>query len=66
MAKAWTPQPREVLQSWVDAILEEASEDLTDWETTFVSDMQIRLANKWPWTKAQEEKLEAIYADKTP
>jgi hypothetical protein len=65
MAKIWQQQPFEVLQQWIDDILEEASDELNDWETKFIDDMRIRVVNKWPLTQTQEEKLESIYADKT-
>jgi hypothetical protein len=65
MARIWEPQPFEVLQSWIDAILEEASDELNDWETHFISDIAFKVANKWSLTKYQEEKLESIYAEKT-
>ena len=65
MAKVWQPQPKEVVQSWIDAILEEASDDLTDTESKFVDDMRIKLLNGWRWTEAQQDWLERIYANKT-
>lgn len=65
MAKIWQPQPFEVLQQWIDDILEEASDELNDWETKFIDDMRTRVINKWPLTETQEKKLESIYADKT-
>lgn len=65
MAKVWQPQPKEVVQSWIDAILEEASDELNERESKFVDDMRIRLANNWRWTEAQENWLESIYAAKT-
>lgn len=65
MAKIWEQQSFEVLQSWVDSILTEASDDLNDWETNFINDIQIRIANRWPLTETQEKKLESIYAEKT-
>jgi len=65
MPPLWKPQPFEVLQNWIDTIIEEASDTLTDWETKFVDDMRIRVGNKWPLTQTQEEKLESIYAEKT-
>ena len=65
MPPPWKPQPFEVLQNWIDTIIEEASDTLTDWETKFVDDMRIRVGNKWPLTQTQEEKLESIYAEKT-
>lgn len=65
MAPIWKPQPFEVLTQWIDTILEEASDDLTDWETKFIDDMHHRVNNKWPLTETQEKKLESIYAEKT-
>jgi hypothetical protein len=65
MAPIWKPQPHEVLEQWLDAILNEASDDLNDWETKFIDDMTTRIANKWPLSQKQEETLEKIYADKT-
>lgn len=65
MSRIWQSQPREVLQSWIDAILEEASDDLNDWESYFINDMAIRIANGWSITETQERKLESIYAEKT-
>lgn len=65
MAAIWQPQPFEVLQQWIETIIEEASDSLNDWETQFISDMQIRVANKWQLSKAQHDKLETIYAEKT-
>jgi hypothetical protein len=65
MAPIWKPQPFEVLNHWLDAILSEASDELNDWETKFVDDMMIRVANKWALSQTQEEKLEQIYAKYT-
>jgi len=65
MSKLWQPQDRDVINHWINTILDEASDDLNPWELKFISDMEIRLANGWSWTQAQEEKLEQIYASKT-
>lgn len=65
MSKIWQPQDRDVINHWINTIVDEASDDLSAWELKFISDMQIRLQNGWSWTQAQEEKLEQIYADKT-
>lgn len=65
MAPIWKPQSFEVLQHWLDTILTEASDELNDWETKFIDDMVVKVANKWPLTQAQEDKLESIYAEKT-
>lgn len=65
MAELWKPQTIEILKSWVDAIIHEASEDLTHWETNFVNDMQVRLDQGSPLTRYQQEKLEEIYTEYT-
>ena len=65
MAKIWQQQPFEVLQQWVDTIIDEASDELNDWETKFVDDMRVKILNRWSLTQTQEEKLESIYAEKT-
>jgi hypothetical protein len=65
MPFAWQPQDRDVINHWLNTIVDEASDDLSAWELKFISDMQIRLQNGWKWTEAQEKKLEQIYADKT-
>ncbi len=65
MPFAWKPQDRDVVNHWVNTILDEASDDLTPWELKFISDIQIGLAKQWQLTEAQEKKLEQIYADKT-
>lgn len=65
MAKIWEPQPTVVLLNWINTILEEASDELNDWETKFIEDMHVRVLNGWKLTQTQEQKLESIYADKT-
>lgn len=65
MAEIWKPKDPQLLKSWVDAILVEASDKLNDWETKFIVDIQMRLDLGARLTQAQEDKLEQIYADKT-
>lgn len=65
MSEVWKPQPFEVLKQWVDAIMEEASDELNDWESTFIADISVKIYNGWQLTKAQHDKLEQIYAEKT-
>lgn len=65
MTRIWQPQPFEVLSNWVDTIIDEASDDLNEWELNFINDMKIRIDNRWSLTRIQEEKLESIYAEKT-
>jgi hypothetical protein len=65
MAEMWKPKDPTLLRSWLDAILDEASDELNDWETKFISDMEKRLDLNLRLSQAQEEKLEQIYAGKT-
>jgi hypothetical protein len=62
--KVWKPNPELMKQYW-QAIVDEAQDELNDWELQFVSDLEARVRNGWPLTEAQEKKLEQIYADKT-
>jgi hypothetical protein len=65
MAPIWQPKPIAVLREWANAILTEASDDLNDWETMFMVDIDYQLALGRPLTQTQEEKLEKIYVEKT-
>jgi hypothetical protein len=65
MAEIWKPQSWDVLEYWVSTILDEASDLLNHWEASFIEDMEVKVINKWPLTKAQQDKLESIYAEKT-
>ncbi len=65
MAEIWKPQPIEIYQSWVDAIVSEASDDLNDWENKFIDNIQIRLNFGNQLTEEQAKKLESIYSEKT-
>lgn len=65
MAKIWEPQSFEVLKHWLNTILDEASDDLNDWEERFISEIGIRIDNGWQLTELQEKKLESIYMEKT-
>lgn len=65
MAQIWNPKDPELLKHWLDSILEEASNELNDWETNFISDIEVKLNNNWRLTENQENKLEQIYAEKT-
>lgn len=64
MTKIWKSQPKEVLQSWIDAILTEASDELSLWETNFIISVNEQVKYK-ELTQRQEEILEKIYAEKT-
>lgn len=65
MAQIWKPQSLATLREWINAILNEASDDLNDWESTFIVDMDYRVASGQSLTQTQEEKLEKIYSEKT-
>lgn len=65
MAKMWQPQSSEVLQSWIDALVNEASDELTDWENSFLDSIRGHLNLRGTLTQRQEEILERIYTEKT-
>ena len=65
MSEMWKPQPVDTLRRWVDAIMEEASDRLTDWENKFIADMDRRLTMGGQLTQTQQEKLEELYAEYT-
>jgi hypothetical protein len=65
MAEKWKPTSPIILSHWIDAIFNEAFDELTDWEMTFVDDIAYSLKLGATLTQSQEEKLEQIYAEKT-
>lgn len=65
MPRIWRSVGYDTLRHWIDAINEEASDQLSDWEMRFMTDINIRVSNRIPLTQAQEEKLEQIYATHT-
>lgn len=65
MAEIWRPKAQDVLQGWIDAIVEEASDNLSSWETGFIDSIQTQLLKSGSLSKAQEDTLEHIYTEKT-
>ena len=65
MAEIWKPLAPEVYKSWVQAIIDEASDELNAWEMKFIADMETRLACGGSLTESQAKKLEQIYSEKT-
>jgi hypothetical protein len=66
MAKIWEPLEMSVYQGWIKAIIEEASDDLSDWESSFVASLEERMSKYGRnLTEPQAVKLEQIYAEKT-
>lgn len=65
MPPIWQPKDPEILRSWVDAIMEEASDKLSSWEIDFVESIDRQLRGGRVLSQKQEEILERIYAEKT-
>ncbi len=65
MAPIWRPKDPKILSGWIQDIITEASDTLTDWEINFLTDMSLRLSIGSVLTEQQEKKLEEIYAEKT-
>lgn len=65
MAAIWKPQSIDVYKNWAETIIDEASDDLNSWETTFVNSIYERLQSGKNLSEAQANKLEHIYAEKT-
>lgn len=64
MSEIWRPQSRGTYRYWIEAILMESSDKLSDWERKFVDDIDNRL-NFNDLTQSQAEKLEQIYVKHT-
>lgn len=65
MPAIWRPQPISVYKDWAETIIDEASDKLNSWETTFVNSLYERLQSGRNLSEAQANKLEHIYAEKT-
>lgn len=65
MSEIWQPQPKEVIQQWITDILTEASDELSDWESSFVSSCQMRLDRYGSLSEKMQDILERIYTEKT-
>ena len=65
MTLIWKPQSIDIYKSWINTIENEASDNLNDWETHFISNMQTLLINNFNLTQGQAIKLEQIYTKHT-
>lgn len=65
MPLKWQPLNPAVYRDWVDAIIAEASDELTDWEKNFIDSIDRQLTLKRELSERQAEVLERIYANKT-
>jgi hypothetical protein len=65
MSEIWKPLDIDVYKSWIQSILDEASDSLNDWESNFISNIDNQLTSGRILTQSQAEKLESIYNEKT-
>lgn len=65
MSEIFKPLPKEVYLEWIKTLSEEASEELSSWEMSFISSIEDQLNRGWILSQAQHDKLETIYAEKT-
>lgn len=65
MAEIWKPLSIETYQSWHKAIVDEASDELNDWESSFIESIGTRLAYGNNLSESQARNLERIYSEKT-
>jgi hypothetical protein len=61
----FVPQTRETYLKWATVTVTEGR-NLTQWETNFIWSIKNQLEEKRPLSRVQAEKLEWIYAEKTP
>lgn len=61
MAEMWKPHSIDTYKHWVVDILTEASNELNDWESNFVSNIDNQLDADRQLSEAQADKLEQIY-----
>lgn len=65
MPPIWKPASKETLRHYIETVLDEASDDLNDWETKFIENVDRITQIGGSLSKKQEEILERIYAEKT-
>lgn len=65
MAPIWKPQDVSTYKTWVDTIINEASDDLSDWENSFLDSISGKLTLGYNLSENQAEKLEELYTKHT-
>jgi len=65
MSKIFKPLNISDYQYWIDSILEESSDGLTDWENGFIDSISNWLSSGKNLTQSQAEKLEFLYTKYT-
>jgi hypothetical protein len=61
----WHPYDAQTYELWLDAIIDEASDQLNDWESKFINDMQNQLRFNSNFTRNQSDMIEKIYTKYT-
>ena len=64
LSETWKPESVEFYVDRVETLEAEAADELNEWETDFVANIQQRLSVGLNLTEAQTSKLEEIYVDK--
>lgn len=65
MPLMWRPYDESTYRMWLDAIVDEASDELTDWESKFINDMRVQIDFNANFSRAQSDQIERIYAKYT-
>ena len=65
MAKIWEPQSIEIYKSWANSIIDEAQDNLSEWEFNFIDSIKRQLDYSKQLSQKQADILEKIYAEKT-
>ena len=58
-------QKLSVIRHWITEV-QERGRDLTEWEEEFLESIATQFDKRGSLTSAQEDKLESLYANKTP
>ena len=65
MAEMWKPQSLDVYHQWIQDIVLQSSDNLNDWENSFIANMNMRIDKGMELTQPMAEKLEQIYLKHT-
>lgn len=65
MAQIWKPLDIDTYLTWIRTIQDEASDELSNWESSFIDSIYGHLMNGRNLSERQAVKLESIYAEKT-
>lgn len=55
----------QVWKAWLDAVENNRTRELTEWEEDFIASIKRKLARNFSLSDAQADTLERIYAEKT-